>query len=142
MKCEIKRKVKVNAEEKEKIEYIKRELEKKGLKVTISTIIINEENNGNEEVEYLGKDISKMPKMWEMSGMSGMSGIWGSNERTIQIQDPKGISNPYRSFKELLDNEKKESMNELKGGAKKGGEPIPGLKYEVKEAIIKIEVET
>lgn len=144
MKCEITRRVKVNAEEKEKIEYIKKELEKKGLIVRIS--VIDEENG---EVEYLGRDISKMPEMWKMPGMPGMpgmpeiSGMWESKNimKPTEIKDPREISNPYRSFKEMLDKEKEKSMNKLKGG-KKGGEPIPGLKYELKEVTIKIEVET
>jgi hypothetical protein len=59
-------------------------------------------------------------------------------------QNPKEIMNPYRSFKEMLDGEKEKAMLELKGGGwkKGGGEPIDGMKYDLREVVVKIEVET
>jgi hypothetical protein len=126
MKCEVKRRIEVNAEEKEKLLYLKRELEKKGLKVKISVDSSSTGENG--KIEYLGKE---MP--------SFTLNNWGSKEI-----NPKEIKDPYRSFKELLDGEKEKAMLELKGGGwkKGGGEPIDGMKYELKEVVVKIEVET
>jgi hypothetical protein len=126
MKCEVKRRIEVNAEEKEKLLYLKRELEKKGLKVKISVDSSSTGENG--KIEYLGKE---MP--------SFTLNNWESKEI-----NPKEIKDPYRSFKELLDGEKEKAMLELKGGGwkKGGGEPIDGMKYELKEVTIKIEVET
>ena len=44
MKCTIERRIKVNNEENEKIEYLKKELERKGLKVKISVVLEEKEN--------------------------------------------------------------------------------------------------
>lgn len=134
MKCEIKRRVEVNAEEKEKLLYLKRELEKKGLNVKISV-----DSESTEEVEYLGREMTKMPNLW---GTSGTSNFWGNTELFKKKEiNPREIMNPYRSFKEMLDGEKEQAMLELNGGGKKGGEPIDGMKYDLREVTIKIEVE-
>lgn len=142
MKCEIKRRVEVSVEEKEKIVYLKKELEKRGLKVKIS--VDTTEEGKHEEVQYLGREMTKMPELWGMPSLSGISTkILEAKEymKSREIQNPTEINNPYRSFKELLDGEKNKTMSELKGG-KKGGEQVDGMKYELKEVIIKIEVET
>lgn len=154
MKCEIKRRVDVNAEEKEKLLYIKRELEKKGLKVKIS--VDTSPESETENVEYLGREPTKMPILWGFKPITPGQETESSTESTTtttksfwdneffkprEIKNPKEIKNPYRSFKELLDGEKEKAMEELKGG-KKGGEPIDGMKYELKQVTVKIEVET
>ena len=141
MKCEIKRRVEVNAEEKEKLLYLKRELEKKGLKVKISV-----DSESTEEDEYLGREMTKMPNLWGTSETSETStttsNFWGNTELFKKKEiNPREIMNPYRSFKEMLDGEKEQAMLELNGGGKKGGEPIDGMKYDLREVTIKIEVE-
>jgi len=154
MKCEVKRRIEVNAEEKEKLLYLKRELEKKGLKVKISVDNSNSEE-GSKEVEYLGREMTKMPNLWGYSETSETSTVtttssnfWENKEfmkSREKKQNPKEIMNPYRSFKEMLDGEKEEAMLELKGGGWKkegGGEPIDGMKYDLREVVVKIEVET
>jgi len=142
MKCEVKRRIEVSAEEKEKLLYLKRELEKKGLKVKIS--VDSSSIGENEKIEYLGKE---MPKLWEMSSSTGSftSNIWENREMLKSREiNPKEIKDPYRSFKELLDGEKEKAILELKGGGwkKGGGEPIEGMKYDLREVVVKIEVET
>ena len=155
MKCEIEKRIKENGE---KIKYIKSELEKKGLKVRIHVVNLEEmereeandkkeeenvetteekeeENEERKRMDEKKREYERMKKewkeMWEILSM----------ERKEVREDPKRISNPYEKFKKYLDNailrkEKSEGLERLRGGGiKKGG-------MAEKEITIRIEVET
>ena len=142
MKCEIEKKIKES--EGEKINYIKRELEKKGLKVKIVKKEEVEESEKEEAEEsekkewkiseYLRENLLGSLRSKKVEGVERV-------ERVERIENPKEISNPYEKFKkylekEILRKEKSKAIDRLKGGMKK----IEGGMKE-KEIIIRIEVE-
>ena len=145
--CKIKRTIKGEASIiKSKIEYIKNELEKRGLNPTIKIVIDDADlYTYSDYSKSYGKDSdgnTQNSSLWTLTGITPMDLIFKSEDerganslKKTEIADPSEIKAPYLSFKKFMEKSFKGGKNII------GGKDIQGkIRYNSSSVMIEITI--